>query len=264
MIWKRLRQRAGCQLSRVGLLATVFTSFLTAGCIAPRPAEKPMPSQFYDSEDQDKQYLVVFLPGRGDDIGAYERGGFIDILRQSGRPLDSVVVDAHLGYYIERSLAERVYEDVLLPYRERGYERFIVVGISLGGVGALRLRADYGDLIFGTVLLAPYLGGEGVLGDIKAAGDVHSWRAQLDHEPAADEQIWTWIEPMIDPTTQQIPSTLLAYGEDDKFRPAGELFGEMLPASNVFTRTGGHKWNTWRPLWSEITSDALWQDFGLE
>ena len=263
MSWKHLVQRLGARLSRFSLLATVFASVITAGCIAPRKAETPMPSQFYDSDDKDKQSLVVFLPGRGDDIGAYERGGFIDTLRHSRRPLDSVVVDAHLGYYIDRTLAERVYEDVLLPYRERGYERFIVVGISLGGVGALRLRTDFGELISGTVLLAPYLGGEGVLRDIRAADDVHSWRAQLDPEPAPDEQIWTWIEPMVDPVSQQIPSTVLAYGLDDKFRPAGELFGEMLPADKVFTRAGGHKWNTWGPLWSEITSSPVWIDFGL-
>ena len=247
----------------VGFFIMILTILMTASCFVPRKAEIPMPSQFYDSADEDKQTLVVFLPGRGDNIGAYERGGFIDTLRESRRPLDSVVVDAHLGYYIARSLAERVYEDVLLPYRERGYKRFILVGISMGGVGALRLRSDHGELIAGTVLLAPFLGGEDVLNDIKAEDDLHAWRAQLGDEPAPEEQIWTWIEPMIDPDSQQIPSTVLAYGQDDKFRPAGELFGEMLPESHIFTRVGGHKWNTWGPLWSEITNNPVWKDLGL-
>ena len=132
------------------LLTYAIPTFVVAACFAPRPTENPIPTRFYESGNGKKDYLVVFLPGRGDDIDAYERGGFIDVLSKSKRPLDAVVVDAHLGYYIDRSLGERVHEDVLVPYRKRGYQKFILVGISMGGVGALKIHYDYPDLICGT------------------------------------------------------------------------------------------------------------------
>ena len=245
----------------IGLLVS---QFIATACFLPRPAEIPIPYQFHESKDQDKKSLVIFLPGRGDDIGAYERASFIDILKASSRPLDSVVVDGHLGYYIDRSLAERVHQDVMLPFREQGYEDFIVVGVSMGGVGALRLVRDYGDLVSGAVLLAPFLGDEKLLQELTTAGDLHSWREGLDHEPELDEQIWIWIDSIVSRDSHQILSTILAYGQKDKLRPGAEYFSGLLPESHTFTNDGGHGWNTWTPLWSDITKSEIWENLDGE
>jgi pimeloyl-ACP methyl ester carboxylesterase len=250
-------------LSLLGRFLTLsIPTLVIAACFSPRPTEAPIPSKFYKSGNGSKEHLVVFLPGRGDDIDSYERGGFIDALARSEGALDSVVVDAHLGYYIKRTLGERVYEDVLVPYREKGYRHFILVGISLGGVGALRLNEERPEMIAGTVLIAPFLGSKSTIESVRQAGGVKNWRQQVTDPLSPEEQIWTWIDNMYDSESAAIPCTVLAYGRKDSFAPAGDYFAEMLPESHVFTNDGGHKWVAWGPLWSDILASRSWLDLG--
>lgn len=173
-----------------------------------------------------------------------------------------MVVDAHLGYYIEQSLGERVHEDVLIPYSQRGYQKFILVGISMGGVGALKISNDYPDLIEGTVLIAPFLGKKATYQSVGAFGNVHEWRQQLEDPPLLDEEIWTWIDTMYDVDSGLVACTILAYGRRDSFAAAGDVLAKMLPESHIFTGDGGHKWIVWQPLWSDITASPSWLRLG--
>ena len=115
---------------------------LLTACVIPRPVENPMPFEFYPSGLDSTDELIVFLPGRGDDIDAFQRAGFIDTLMGSERPMDAVVADAHLGYYYAGVLAVRVHQDILLPFQQKGYKQFIIVGTSLGGYGSLWINHE--------------------------------------------------------------------------------------------------------------------------
>lgn len=235
------------------ILAGVLPIML-ASCFMPRPAEVPVPVKFFAGEASESDELVVFLPGRGDDIDAYHRSGFIDALHQSYWPVDAVVVDAHLGYYIDRSLSERLYEDVLVPYRQRGYRRFLIVGVSLGGVGALRLREDYPGIISGVVLIAPYLGEEATIQAVSEAKSLEIWQQRLDGREALEpgEEIWSWIAAQYNPNTKTIPCMVLAFGSNDRFSAAAGVLSQYLPASQVFTNGGEHNWPSWHKLWVDI------------
>lgn len=232
------------------------------GCDALRPAEIPIPTRFYASGSGQTSKLVIFLPGLGDDMEAFERAGFIDLLRRSPRPLDAISVDAHLGYYIDGSISTRIYEDILLPYSEQGYARFILVGTSLGGLGSIRLRHDYGDRIAGMVLLAPYLGDESLISEIEQAGGVRAWKQQLEYEPEREALAWLWLNEMVDTETGQIPATILAYGRRDKFEAAGALLARSIPAERVFISNGEHNWKSWAVLWSDILKSDSWKTLG--
>jgi pimeloyl-ACP methyl ester carboxylesterase len=240
-------------LFRISCVIIIVTLILM-GCVAKRPVESPIPVKIYYSGTARTDELIIFLPGRGDDIGAFERSGFINLLRQSNRVADSVVIDAHMGYYQNGSLPKRVYQDILIPFRMRGYKHFILVGISLGGYGALWINHEYGDCISGMVLLAPYLGPESLIESIEAEGDVRSWRLRLDldPDPGPDELVWTWVDDMAEPGSSEIRSIILAFGLKDKFRGAGELLSESIPDSQIFRNSGGHDWQTWRSQWSDI------------
>ena len=76
------------------IIIIAFITMIVVACVAPRKTETPIPSKFYAGGGNDKNTLIIFLPGRGDDIESYERAGFIETLRTSTRPLDSVVIDA--------------------------------------------------------------------------------------------------------------------------------------------------------------------------
>lgn len=239
-------------------VVVAIIALIIAACATSRKTESPIPSRFYDGGGSDKNTLLIFLPGRGDDIDSYQRAGFIAALRSSSRPLDSVVVDAHMAYYNERTLVDRIENDVIRIYQEKGYDKFIVAGISLGGVGALRLRFDFPELIVGTVLIAPFLGSVATIETIEAAGGLQSWRQQPYDSSDVGEEVWSWLSAMYDEQARTIPNTIIAYGERDRFAAIDEYLAKSLPNSHVFTNDGKHKWVAWTPLWSEIMSSDSW------
>jgi len=137
------------------VLAVALASLLPPALAADPTQEQQHPDVSRNpASDAQSEDLVVFLPGRGDTPTAFEKAGFLEILAASSRPMDAVVVDAHLGYYISGLLAERVYQDVLMHYRNRGYRDFYLVGTSLGGYGALWVDHEHQALISGLILIA--------------------------------------------------------------------------------------------------------------
>src|ERR671936_276516 len=159
--------------------------------------------------------LVVFLPGIGDFADDFERHGFIAALAAMGFAADALAVDAHYGYYGRRTVLERLAEDVVLPARAQGYGEIWLVGISMGGLGALSYVVHYPDHISRALLLAPYLG-----------------------EPH-------WIQEVTDGEVRAAgPSSSRGH-----FAPANALFARHLPARHVLAVPGGHDWRTWRRLW---------------
>jgi len=218
-----------------------------------------MPLEFYPVGSVRTDELVVFLPGRGDEIDAFQRAGFIETLQQSERPLDAVVAGAHLGYYYRGVLADRVHLDILAPYQEKGYRIFIIVGTSLGGYGALWVNHEYSDLIRGVVLLAPYLGKNSVIKKIEAAGSLDAWRSQLNGEPGPDEKVWLWVDDLKNRESEKTQAVILAVGNRDKFSEATELLSKSIPESRLFLQDGSHNWNTWHALWVEILNGPEWK-----
>ncbi|MGB7542969.1 MAG: alpha/beta hydrolase, partial [Burkholderiales bacterium] len=102
--------------------------------------------------------LLVMLPGATDRPEDFVEQGFIQAVRASGASVDVAAVDAHMDYYIEHSVVERLEADVIAPARAKGYTRTWLMGISLGGMGALAYARGHAKEVEGVILLAPFLG----------------------------------------------------------------------------------------------------------
>jgi pimeloyl-ACP methyl ester carboxylesterase len=231
---------------------------MLTSCLRSKPASTPIPVKFFSSGNDKTKALVLFLPGRGDSIDAFEQAGFISALQQSTRPLDALVVDAHMGYYMDGSLPRRIHDDILLPYQQKGYSHFIIVGISIGGYGAVWTRHEYENLISGMVLLAPYLGPDTLADDIRATGDLHAWRSKLDYPIDFDDLPWIWLDDMNKDGYPKSGNMLLGFGNRDRLRNSAELLATMLEDSAVFRISGAHDWETWKTIWSDITQSRQW------
>jgi pimeloyl-ACP methyl ester carboxylesterase len=194
--------------------------------------------------------LVVFLPGRGETMAAYEEQGILTTMRAAGVKADAILVDAHFGYYLKRTVVERLRADVLLPARARGYRRIVVVGVSIGGLGALLLERDHPGSADALVLLSPYLGEKKAFFDrVDAAGGPQAWAAR--REPLAggiEEQLWTFLGTK----ASALPPTWLSFGRSDKYARGHRLLATLLPADRVATIDGAHDWKTWRQLWHDL------------
>ena len=200
--------------------------------------------------------LLVFLPGVFAMPREFVENDFPKLLREQHIDADLLLVDAHLGYYSERSIVERLQSDVIAPARSRGYAQVWLVGISLGGYGALIHSAAYrhgpAGRVDGIVVIAPYTGDVRVIGSIEDAGGLSSWPAPERSLPpnAFDVTLWRWLQGYA--KGQPRPPLYLGYGLGDRFASREALLAAALPASHVFTAPGGHDWPTWKVLWKRM------------
>ncbi len=225
----------------------------TAACT---PATKePMPTVGGPIDDGAARAdtLVVFLPGRGDRAEDFHAQGFFDIGHDG--TFDMIAADAHMGYYRDRTFADRLHVDVMVPARERGYARIWLVGISAGGMGAMVYSRQHPDGVDGIVLLAPFLGERKLVDAIAAAGGPAQWSGESEHGEPYQRRTWRWLSGVTDERGE--PPIVLAYGRDDRFASAADLLAGRLPPERVLTVDGGHDWPTWQRLWRRIVANGL-------
>ncbi len=192
--------------------------------------------------------LLVMLPGVRSRPDEFIDEGFVAAVRSRGLAADIVVADAHLGYYEDRSVLRRLRDDVVRPARAAGYRHIWLVGISLGGFGALGYGARMGDEIDGIVALAPYLGRRTLQQEINAAGGPLRW-SRTPHERLDDDlerEVWEW---MAAGPPARLP-VFLGYGREDRFAEAHRLLAGLLPPDRVDSVPGDHDWPAWRALWA--------------
>jgi pimeloyl-ACP methyl ester carboxylesterase len=230
----------------MGLLLVVGCSYL------PRKAEIPMPVLQVTTGPEDGDPQVIFLPGRFDRPERFANEDFGKLLEVRLPAATGLAADAHLRYYMDGDVIRRLHEDVVSPARARSGSKVHLVGISMGGLGALVYAQAHPEDVAGVVVLAPYLGDDEVIEEIAASGGLADWQPPSDPDPDDFQRdIWTWLKGYTDPETER-PPLVLGWGTDDDLAPASRLLAEALPDDRVFTTPGGHDWPEWRALWSAI------------
>ncbi len=206
--------------------------------------------------------LLVMLPGakgRPQDMLHY---GFVQALRERSLPIDVVAVEAHLGYYLEGSLGPQLTYDIIAPARARGYQRIWLMGISLGGMGALMYANEHPAEIEGVILLAPFLGVRGTIAEVVNAGGLAHWQPGVIQADDDDRRLLAWIKAYPSVTTV-VPRIYLGYGTEDRFAVASQMLAERLPAARVVSIPGRHDWATWISLWHHLLDQAVFSDGGM-
>jgi pimeloyl-ACP methyl ester carboxylesterase len=202
--------------------------------------------------------LLVCLPGIGDDAKDFEAWGFVDLVRAHSWAADILLVDAHYGYYADRSLLEQLRHDVMLPASSSGYRSVWLAGISMGGLGALLYASRYQEDVQGIIAIAPFLGTRTLLQEIMVSGGLARWTSTVT---ASDEirMVWNWAHARSqrDPSS---PDVFLGFGEDDTFAQGHRLLASSLPAAHVLTARGGHRWPVWQELWIEFLRRQIRND----
>ena len=232
--WKRIT------VSRLSLRYPSLLRFLPTHRpfhIRRHPYDGPLPSRD----------LLVCLPGIGDEATDFEEWGFVDLVRAHSWAADVLLVDAHYGYYADRTLLEQLHHDVLLPASSAGYRSIWLAGISMGGLGALLYARHYPHEVRGIVAIAPFLGTQTLVQEIEVAGGVMQWTSTI--RPSDEiRDVWCWAQAH-GQSSGSPPDIFLAYGEDDVFVDAHRHLASILPKAQVLTAPGGHKWPVWQELW---------------
>lgn len=246
------------RLLAVCMFAATLT-FSLEGCNVLRVAKTPMETRL-DSADAacvaKADTLLVLLPGRYSSIDEFVSEGMVSAVRERRIAADVMLVDAHMGYYSNGAILDRLEADVFGPARAAGYRSVWLVGISLGGLGAVLHEEAMPGSIAGMVLLAPYLGEHEALKGIEASGGLRAWKAPagpLPRDPMAP-RIWRWLQAAASAPEPALPAIYLGYGTEDRFLYSHKLLAAALPADRVFTTPGGHDWPQWRQLWQQTLS----------
>jgi len=223
------------------------------GCVSLR-APVPMTARTDSLGAGPARCLIVLLPGLGDEGRTFFDEGFVSELRRAGLSADVIAADATLGYYEAGSFITRLDVDLLSPAMRRGYSRTLLVGASMGGFGSLFYASQRPEEVDGVLALAPWLGDDSVLSQIRAAGGLSRWPAPPpapfdahNYQP----QLWGWLKGVA-LEGRPGPRIWLGFGENDRLRSADELLAAALPAGRVLSAPGGHQWGTWRELLGEF------------
>lgn len=216
------------------------------------PRATPVPVPTLANGNPAGTELIVFLPGRWSRVAEFEREGFFEIARKRWPNARRVAPDLHLGYYKNRSIARRLHDDVIAPARRSGVTSVRLVGVSMGGLGALIYDMEYPREVAEIILISPFLGEEEVLKEIQTAGGLKKWRPAPVVENDFSRKLWlglrrNWLE------RGNRPLVSLGCGREDRLAPSGRLFAaEFLKPSEQEWITGDHDWPTWRPLFASI------------
>jgi pimeloyl-ACP methyl ester carboxylesterase len=201
--------------------------------------------------------LMVFLPGNPSYPDDFSKEQFVFILHDAYPDIDSVAVDASLGYYIKEMLPERLLEDVIKPAHAMGYKKVWITGISMGGAGALWYIQKYPASVQGILLLAPFLGDEKIIDEIVNAGGLKKWEPSLplkrkDYQRAQ----MLWLKQNINPGAK-LPFIFLGFGESDRFQQSNMLLADLLPPKQVLMIPGDHDWQTWSTIFKKFIHDRI-------
>lgn len=199
--------------------------------------------------------LIVLLPGLMDDASIFFEHDFHEDLLAAHVPADLHFVDTEVADYSQEEIVARLREEVLEPARAVGYREIWLVGVSVGGYAALCCAKDHPSLVYGLVVLSPFLGRMVTTGSIRRAGGLAAWRPPRGSREFSCE-LWRWLQGYAH--GQPRPPLYLAYGARENDCYWGySLLAEALPRDRVITHPGIHGWKTWKPMWP-VLIERVW------
>ena len=236
------------------LLALVGLTSLFA-CAMPRPTAVPLATRAFPLQEGARACcLIVLLPSHGDTPQDFVDHGFVAAVRRAEVPVDVLAVAAHSGYYFKGTVATRLHTDVLAPARAAGYEQIWLVGVSMGGFGALWTAQLHRAEVSGVVLLAPFTGRPRIVRPIARAG-IRQWKPDPERG-TWDYELWRWLQGA-DQADGRVPPIWLAHGDEDT-SDGSRMLTELLPPDHVLVIPGDHDWGTWIPLWDQLLARVPW------
>jgi pimeloyl-ACP methyl ester carboxylesterase len=199
----------------------------------------------------EERILLVMLPGVGIAAEDFADHGFIDAAQARQPALDIIALRPNLDLYLDGTVAPVLHERVVAAAVASGIRRVWLLGLSLGGMGALLYASEYPELVEGIVLLAPFLGTHGTMAEFTGAGCFADWRASASAATAPEKQLLTWLQGRLR-AERQTPRLYLGHATRDRFAAGHRLLAAALPASQVVQVDGVHDWVAWTEAWHAV------------
>jgi len=197
-----------------------------------------------------ERVLLLMLPGAGAHAGDFEANGLVADVQARHRGIDIIAAEPEMALYLDNAVADRLHREIVQPARQQGYRRIWLLGISLGGAGALLYTAGHSSGVEGVLLLAPFLGTQGTISALAGTGGI-TGSLDLGVSTPPEQALLGWLRTYSASGRQQ-PPIYLAFGKNDRFSRGHRMLAALLPPERVIMRPGGHDWECWRRLLRRI------------
>jgi pimeloyl-ACP methyl ester carboxylesterase len=239
------------------MMRSKFLRFMTAVAALPMsacrlllpPPTRPLRKLQFEPQGNETRELVLLLPGRLSPPEEFVEFGIVDLVRKE-RPLARIVApDLHLGYYM-RGLADScLHEEIIGPAKKQGL-RVTIIGVSMGGLGALTYSLRFPGEVDEMLLLSPFVGDKQLLAEIERAGGLEKWESPVGTPRSKAEALQKmWIEMKRQWLSRSGPPfpIALAVGKSDKLLTSNQFFAlSILKPDQLIEIEGGHDWDCWR------------------
>ncbi|KGI78096.1 alpha/beta hydrolase [Oleiagrimonas soli] len=240
------------------MLAALTAAFLLGGCAAGGDITRPIPTAYIPAP-QPAHRLVVMLPGRGDDLAGLQRHRIAALIQQQWPDADVILTGLTMPFYLQGRAPQRLHDEVIAPaLAQHPHRQLWLMGISLGGMGALLYDRAYPKQAHGLLLLSPYLGDRAIRHEIQHAGGLAHWQPgppQPLTSATFQRELWRYLQDWID-RPQRARTTWIAYGASERFRTSIALLTPVLPGDHVLERPGHHNWTLWTPAARQLLERA--------
>jgi pimeloyl-ACP methyl ester carboxylesterase len=195
--------------------------------------------------------LLIMLPGVGIEPEEFAARGFVDAVHARGLPVDIAAARPDLDLYLDQTVAADIDAAIVAPARAEGYKRIWLLGVSLGGMGALLYACAYLASVEGIILLAPFLGTPGMVAEVVRAGGLASWQPGEIAANDGERALLGWLKAYGTALPPR-PKLYLGYASGDRFVEGHAMLADHLPAGQVVVTDGGHDWESWARLWQLV------------
>jgi pimeloyl-ACP methyl ester carboxylesterase len=210
----------------------------------------------YPAPNGAAEVLLIMLPGAGIEASEFAEQGMVAAVQALEPAVAVTVAHPDIGLYLEDGVTEVLHRAVVEPALARGCTRIWLLGISLGGMGALLYASAHQAHVEGIVLLAPFLGTKGTVAELARAGGLASWSATGSAATIPEQRLLGWLQAQL-AAPGSAPALYLGYAARDRFVPAHKMLAASLPPSRVAVASGGHDWPSWSALWRQLLSKSL-------
>lgn len=235
----------------------VLLAIWIGGCAAGGDVTRPIPTASYAAPDSARR-LVVVLPGRGDDLDSLQRRDMAGVIQRAWPDADVLLTGLTMPFYAQGRASARLHDEIIEPQRARGARQIWLLGISLGGMGAILYEHDYPGSVDGILLLSPYLGDTPLHDEIRNAGGLADWTPGPRQAVGPDtfqRELWRTLKHWQD-DPQRAQAVWLTYGTEEPFRVPIALMAPALPADHALPMPGRHDWALWVPATAALLERA--------
>jgi len=194
-----------------------------------------------------ERILLIMLPPAGAGAAAFAEEGLVAVAQAGEDPVDVIAAHPDLALYLDGGIGSALVQQIVEPAFRQGYRRIWLLGISMGGMGALLFAAEHAELLERVILLAPFIGTRGTLAALAKAGGLAGTVPPPGIATVPEEKLLAWLRDYVASGRRQ-PAVFLGYGLEDRFAPGHRMLAENLAPDHVVALPGEHDWACWRML----------------